>query len=241
MCEARGCVLIRSPPFSGKTSLQVLFIAWCAKNAPNLSLVHTSMLCFGLSGGIIASEWEEDWRLWAYEGHDHKLPRQRNFSQMVSRATLEAPILVIIDEVQLLYGLSGDTPFWKTVKRATGNSQSPIRFLLLAGANVSQEPGHSTPFAFPVENTLGFADMMLAEEEREHIFNGAQNTGNLMGAVMESRGTHLLITTEASFRPFTAGRVAHVDHECEWQTRWAPPFLREASPQFRTSRARESS
>lgn len=118
-------------------------------------------------------------------------PRTMGWQQMLQQATATNPIFVIVDEVQLSYIRRADFPFWRIVKNSMGAPQPSMIFLLLAAANVSQEPGMSTPFKFPDENTLCFEDMKLKAEDRTHIFHGACKIGQPLASVMNDQGiTH---------------------------------------------------
>jgi hypothetical protein len=135
-----------------------------------------------------AARWNTDWQRWVYEGTTQ--PGITSWDQVVALAGQGPPVLVLVDEAQLAYRYTSDFPFWRAVKDALGNgASSRLSFILLATSNISQEPGMSTPFQFPVENTLGFEDLRLNADERKFIFDGASKSfGHPLGSVMADEG-----------------------------------------------------
>jgi hypothetical protein len=183
----QGAVLIRSPPFSGKTSLRVLLANWCLRHRPELRVFHISLLPFGLCEATkeaAAAQWNSDWKLSLVERSEQ--PRTTSWEDMVLLATPDKPVFVIVDEAQLAYRYSSDFPFWKRVKRAL-ELESGLHFLLLAGANLSQEPGTTTPVQF--REALGFDVLKLQPDERKYIFDAACNGyGSALANVMQDEG-----------------------------------------------------
>ena len=185
MCRLRGSVLVRSPPFSGKTSLRVLVANWCLKHQPALRVFHVSLLPFRLEAPAAEIQWNDDWKTWVYEAG--KRLQTTDWFAMLKLATLETPVLVIVDEAQLAYRFASDFPLWKLVKDAMGASVG-LSFLLLAAANVSQALGQSTPVQFSAQHILHFDRMRLRSEERKHIFDGTKQLGYPLGHIMEDEG-----------------------------------------------------
>lgn len=184
-----GAVIARSPPFTGKTSLQVLLTHWCHEHHPHVRVKDASMLHFSVYGGQnayqAAEQWHEGWRAWG--GHIAG-EEQRTWQEDLKSATPEQPLLLLIDEAQKLYHFDVDFPLWHAVKAAQQNHSRTIRILLFVTANLTQVAGSTSPVIFTPEESLSFDDLKLSKGERDFIFNAAAKHCEPIASLLASEG-----------------------------------------------------
>lgn len=178
--EKCGAVLVRAPPFSGKTSLARLFcmhLIETAKLPPEVLVVEFSL---GLGSKLVRDtkvleSLAEHWKFRAFDAR--KSYGNRNVEMRlipVSRGMEECckvgPAVVVVDEAQMAYGLFEEFPFWQWVKLSLGPRQSRNVHFLILGAYGSSRPDTElgTPVVFPVSFDL--RDLRLERSECTDAF-----------------------------------------------------------------------
>jgi len=215
MSWRHGAVFIRSPPFSGKTTLRVLLANWCSVHYPTLRVFHVSLLNFRLEDTCTeqaAVQWNSDWQHWVYEGVTQH--GNTSWDQMLALSGPGGqPVLVLIDEAQLAYRYTSQFHFWRVVKAALGNdTSSRLAFILFATSSVSHNSSMPMPLQFPAENTLSFEDLRLRADERKVIFDQASRSfGHSLASVMVNKGAlHFFFHLLSSAQSYKCGLLRQV-------------------------------
>lgn len=139
---AKRCVMWRSPPFSGKTSIRLLIAHWCRSSGAKFRVVTVSLMQFDVhaDGGTEQTRWASDWANHArLEGQ----PAPPWTSLIAANCTI--PTLIILDEVQRFYHRAADFPLWAAVKDTLGDGCPNLRFLLLSTFNLTHASGLGSP------------------------------------------------------------------------------------------------
>jgi len=160
-------VLLRSPPFSGKSSLAQLLYQYVDRETDIRVKVIDLLEC--PEDKTQFEQWWED-----YTKETLKISFQ--------------PIengwkLFIIDEVQLIYGLGENHFFWKSIKKTMRVEDSSCRFLLLAMYGDSPETITHQLTATPIDlkrNALSLEDLRFNIEEFNQVIDGFQIQYNQM-------------------------------------------------------------
>jgi hypothetical protein len=149
-------VLVRSPPFSGKTSLAELYLHY-VKAARGEAAVLVSFL--GLRDpGCLDEFWKRECRGVSWEAHFQSTTR----------------ITVILDEAQFIYTLGQGHPFWNAVQLAMTRRDfktTQARVLVFAAHGERPREGApefaTTPIAFP--RKLDMKHMMFSRAEFDDV------------------------------------------------------------------------
>ncbi|KAH3762963.1 hypothetical protein Pelo_5264 [Pelomyxa schiedti] len=183
--EHRPVVLVRAPPYSGKTSLGDVFEAY----------LHNK----GWKVSVISLAGKADTPLDKFLSNSN-MPIGKFFN-------IQEPFALIIDEAQKAYN-EPESSFWCTVKAAKG-SATRNRIILLASYGKVNAPKGSTPVDFMgCEKSAEF----LSFREEEFIeYCHAMNTGNaglfqltdpVIRCIAQFTGLHVGLSTLIVFRLF---------------------------------------
>ncbi|CAG8469981.1 1580_t:CDS:2, partial [Ambispora gerdemannii] len=168
----RKIILVRAPPYSGKTSLSQL-MEYHLVNSPGYSkyrIIRVSML-WGSVVGVDCS-WETFGELW-------KRVIGVSWIEWIGQCQ-RAPTILILDEVQLIYkqerGIdenkkSSADVFWKTIKGCL--QEMTNIYIIMFGAYVyhsANSAGLSTPVEIPPSKCKGLMDIKFTyEESKEYV------------------------------------------------------------------------
>ncbi len=171
---------MRSPPFSGKTSLAKVFGIYHTKKVPMARVIYLSMLCCRTTHGVSVAEAEnrflEHWRNCAIDVRKNSAYLCERLLEdwfTVIGKGIACRTVIIIDEAQILYHLGMDFLLWKTIKSAQQGGN--IHFLVFAAygepprdININKRWDCVTPFAFKC--SVGIAELRLHERECRDMF-----------------------------------------------------------------------
>eukprot|EP01105_Mastigella_eilhardi_P009551 TRINITY_DN2251_c0_g2_i1.p1 TRINITY_DN2251_c0_g2~~TRINITY_DN2251_c0_g2_i1.p1 ORF type:complete len:311 (-),score=60.93 TRINITY_DN2251_c0_g2_i1:996-1814(-) len=141
---ADGPLLVRAPPFCGKTSLALTLLPWVAGKQAMLTVFPFTMLCAN----------KEDKAQVAAFIDEARAPSDRRY-------------LLVVDEVQLSYSEPA-SPLWSAVKlmkqilRRTGTLNFSAILFGTYGVNLMPE---ATPVSFDSPNTLFLQNVLFSEDE----------------------------------------------------------------------------
>jgi len=165
-------VLLRAPPYSGKTSFGNLFARFC-RGKGFCALYFT---CLGMSNTSL----EDLFRAQFGEGNSlfSLLREQEDFHN--------GTVVLIVDEVQMTYKITREdcAAFWENVKRLYGNELGNLKVLLLgAYGGDSNVLSSSTPICIAHEHTLSHDQLAFSLNEvieLIELFNGLQSPNHNM-------------------------------------------------------------
>lgn len=155
--EEQPVRLLRAPPGSGKSSLGELLIAAAP---PGRKVVAVNVADFSTSGLAL----EDFWAGQTGEAMAQALnPLKGEFRTY------------IVDEVQMLYGLGPDAPFWRAVKKifSTAPRKCRVQMLLMGAYGLQGSKLVGTPIEFRSQWSL---ELLLLDEAEISEFFGAYNS-----------------------------------------------------------------
>ncbi len=176
-------VLVRSPPYSGKTSLAKLFGIYYAKKVPVARVISLSMLVCGITHGLpletAQKRFLKHWLDFAIDvrksGIDLCVPLDEEWVDVIKQGRT-GPTIIILDEAQILYHLGSDFLLWNAIKLAQQGGN--IQFLVFAAygeppRDLSHISDCATPFTFNCY--MGIAELRLHELECRQMLNAVGN------------------------------------------------------------------
>ncbi len=175
-CIEGGSILIRSPPCSGKSLSQLLFL-------------HFHQVYNYLPVSLSCLNWPEDKTFEESFGEKSGLGNSLNYViQSVSESNI---IFIIIDEAQLLYQRI-QSSVWEKVKAGDSSNVKWI-FLSAYGEKVTNSD-LATPFEFSKERIFGLKDMLFTYEEflqYVHQDNWEVNESEILQKIYYSTSGHI--------------------------------------------------
>ncbi len=151
-------VLIRGPPYSGKTSLAKLYEHHLSENGENV--VFLSLL-----GLLSLLEFDAYWK-------------KRTSKLFLEWNECCDRLFIVIDEAQIIYQLGHENFFWRSVKERLQKTNGPFFVLFSAygehPVNTSQGNVFATPIAIPC--VLDLSLLLLGKEEYDELIQGYNNT-----------------------------------------------------------------
>ncbi|KAG0563070.1 hypothetical protein M758_8G001700 [Ceratodon purpureus] len=148
LVDARGAVLIRAPPGSGKTSLLQL-VGRVVTPDMFKDVYYISLADLG------EKTFEELWNK-THPGVDIDEIRSPTKNSKNPESSSERPTLLLVDEGQAAF--AKDLSLWPTLKVVAGGLKEHLRIIVVSawGSNNVVEAGHlsSTPVEFTADNTI---------------------------------------------------------------------------------------
>eukprot|EP01132_Coremiostelium_polycephalum_P012003 gene12003-14683_t len=181
---SKKVLLLRSPPFSGKTSICLLLSNHLQKIDCEIVRFKVNLPTTKLDDELLYfnNKWREttknDWEYWLNE----------------ETITNNRKRFVIIDEAQIAYKKDYE-PFWNRIKELLNLSDNSNIYIFLVATYGEAETRRLTPIAFSSTNSLDLSSILLTESEYiELIENFNNNPNNLSKITIQNEALNYLWT-----------------------------------------------
>jgi len=156
--EKNNIILIRSPPYTGKTSLATLLKMHFEQNKQLENGTVVLLTFLGVNSKETYPDFNTFWKKKTGASWDYWLNRIE-------------PTTIILDETQMIYGLNEATPFWQQLKLMCEENEK-VKYQhtrVIVFAAYGDRPGTGTQFATPFTFPASYGSALLFCTESEGL------------------------------------------------------------------------